>query len=74
MLLKITSKGESYVIDKEPLESLGKHEKHLEKWLSKNLERLIDGMQLWTIHEERPAQSEADIIALDDAGNTFIIE
>ena len=74
MLLKITSKGESYVIDKEPLESLGKHEKHLEKWMSKNLERLIDGIQLWTIHEERPAQSEADIIALDDAGNTFIFE
>lgn len=74
MLLKISSEGKPDIIEKEPLESLGKYEKDLENWLSQRLDLLLDGYQLWAIHQERPARSEADIIALDDEGNTFILE
>lgn len=73
MLLKISSRGE-VIIEKEPLESLGKMEKHVEKWMEKNLDRLIDRIELLPIHVERPAKSEADIIALDSEGNTCIFE
>ena len=73
-LLKITSGGETTVVDKESLASLEKHEKHLETWLSENLDRLMDGVQLWTIKQEQPAQSEADVVALDNEGNTYIFE
>lgn len=73
MLLRISSKGNN-VIDKEPLESLGKYEKDLENWMANHLHLLLDGYELWTIHQERPAKREADIIALDNEGNTFIFE
>ena len=73
MLLRISSKG-SNLIDKESLESLRKYEKDLEKWMAENLHLLLDGYELWTIHQERPAKSEADIIALDSEGSTFIFE
>lgn len=73
MLLRISSKGQN-VIDREPLESLGKYEKDLENWMAKHLNLLLDGYELWTIHQERPAKSEADIIALDYEGNTVIFE
>jgi hypothetical protein len=74
LLLRITSDGKTAVIDQESLEALEKHEKHLEDWLSLNLDRLIDRIQLWTIKQERPAKSEADIVALDSEGNTYIFE
>lgn len=73
MLLRISSKGND-VIENEPLESLEKYEKDLENWMAENLNLLFDSYPLWTIHQERPARSEADVIALDDAGNTFIFE
>jgi hypothetical protein len=74
MLLKISSEGRPDIIEKESLGSLGKIEKDLENWMSKRLDLLLDNYQLWTIHQERPAKREADIIALDDQGNTFIFE
>lgn len=74
MLLKITLGGETSVIEEEPLETLEKYEKHLELWLSKNLDRLMDGIRLWTIHREKQGKSEPDVVALDDRGNTFIFE
>lgn len=73
MLLRISSKG-SKVIDKESLESLGKLEKDLENWMADNLDSLLDNYELYPIHQESPAKSEADIIALDNEGNTFIFE
>jgi len=42
--------------------------------MASNLDSLLDNYELYTIHQERPAKSEADIIALDSEGNTFIFE
>lgn len=73
MLLRISSEGKK-VIDKESLQSLGKLEKDLEDWMAENLDSLLEGYELYPIHKESPAKSEADIIALDDQASTFIFE
>lgn len=60
--------------DDSSLPAIGKYEKELEEWLAENLDELYDNVPLWTIHQERTARAEADIIALDDAGNLFLFE
>jgi len=73
MLLKISSET-GKIIEQYSLSDLDKKEIDLENWMADHLNTLVKNLSMWKIARETPSRSEADIIALDEEGNTIIFE
>ncbi|MBD3228275.1 MAG: hypothetical protein GF329_08795 [Candidatus Lokiarchaeota archaeon] len=73
MLLKISS-DTGKILQQYSLSDLNKKEVDLENWMANHLTILIKNLSVWKIGQETPSKREADIIALDEEGNTCIFE